>query len=355
MSLLEDPSGDNYKFFRDETYDASKESVLRRYRYYNNPENNSNLDRLSDQTPKSGTTRPNDEDINGDNTLNLSEEYFQYRIDLSAEDLKVGKGYVADALTVWAQREDEGAKPDSITYYQLKIPVREYTQRFGGIQNFKSIRFMRMFMTGFEDSVVVRFVTMQMVRADWRRYQKSLKSPPTVGIPPDPDDNTEFIVSTVNIEENSRRKPVIYREPPGIARELDPTQPQAVQQNEQSLSLRVCNLKDGDAKGAFKVSEIDIRNYEYMKMFVHAEGQDIDNGDLWAFIRIGTDLEQNYYQYEIPLSMTQYGAITQDEIWPQANYMDLVLNALYNLWQWSNSGSWSSRFESSKVYDGWGH
>lgn len=327
----QDPSTDNYIFYRDEDYDDRESNIIERYRWYNNLENNSTTDRLADQTPKSSSVRPNDEDINGDNTLNLSEEYFQYRIDLSAEDLKVGKGYVADAVTVWAQRDDEGAKPDSITYYQLKIPVREYQQRFGGIQNFKSIRFMRMFMTGFEDSVVLRVVQLQMVRADWRRYTRSLKSPPTIGVPQDPDDDTEFIVSTVNIEENSRRKPVIYREPPGISRELDPTQPQTVQQNEQSLSLRVCNLKDGDARGAFKVSEIDIRNYENLKMFVHAEGEELENGDLWAFIRIGTDLEQNYYQYEIPLDITPYGAIVQDEIWPNTNYMELELQKLYDL------------------------
>jgi len=350
LMAQDDPSGDNYRFYRDELYDANETPILERYRYYNYPENNSTTDRLTDQTPKSATVRPNDEDINGDNTLNLSEEYFQYRIDLSAEDLQVGKGYVADAVTVFARREDEGAKPDSITYYQLKIPVREYQNRYGGIQNFKSIRFMRMFLTGFEDSVIVRFVTMQMVRADWRRYQKSLKTPPTVGIPPDPNDDTEFIVSTVNIEENSRRIPVRYVEPPGISRELDPTQPQTVQQNEQSLSLRVCNLKDGDARGAFKVSEVDIRNYEYMKMFVHAEGEDMDNGDMWAYIRIGTDLENNYYQYEIPLQLTNYGAITQDEIWPEANYMDLELKALYDLKLERQNVTGSDVAEYSKPY-----
>jgi cell surface protein SprA len=326
-----DPSSDNYSFYRDEKFDADETTILDRYKHYNRPENNSTLDRLSDQTPKSATTRPNDEDINGDNTLNLTEEYYQYRIDLSADALQVGKGYVTDEVTVFAKREDEGAKPDSITYYQLKIPVREYEKRFGGIQNFKSIRFMRMFMTGFEDSVVLRFVQMQMIRADWRRYSKSLKFPPSIGTPPDPDDETEFVVSTVNIEENSRRDPIIYREPPGIARELDPTQPQSVQQNEQSLSLQVCNLKDGDARGAFKVSEIDIRNYEFLKMFVHAEGENIENGDMWAFIRIGTDLEQNYYQFEIPLQITPNRALIQDEIWPLANYIEIELAKLYEL------------------------
>ena len=331
LNAIDDPAGDNFRHHRDPTYDATQTSVLHRYLYYKQPDGNSNLDRLPDGTPQANSTFPDDEDINQDNTLDQIEEYFQYKIDLSQRDLVVGQGYVADSIRVFAKREDEGAKPDSVTYYQLKIPIREYQKRVGGITNFKSIRFMRMFMTGFEDSVIVRLLEMRMIRADWRRYQNSLKFPPTIGLPPDPNDPVEFVVSTVNIEENSSRVPVKYVEPPGITRELDPTQPNQVLQNEQSLSLRVCDLEKGDARGAFRVTEIDIRNYKDFKMFLHAEGDNLQNGDVWAFVRIGTDLENNYYEYQMPLQITPNGAILQDEIWPSTNNMEFALQDFYDL------------------------
>lgn len=331
QNAIKDPSGDNFINHRDEIYDQMETSILHRYLYYKQPDGNSTLERLSDGNQKANSTFPDDEDINSDNTLDQAEEYFQYRIDLSAEELSVGKGYVVDSIRVYADRPDKGAKPDSVTYYQLKIPIREYQKRVGGITNFKSIRFMRMFMTGFEDSIIVRLLEMRMIRADWRRYRNSLKYPPTIGLPPDPTDPVEFVVSTVNIEENSSRVPIKYVEPPGITREVDATQPTQVLQNEQSLSLRVCGLEKGDARGAFRVTEIDIRNYEEFKMFIHAEGDNLQNGDVWAFIRIGTDLENNYYEYKMPLQITANGAVLQDEIWPSTNNMEFALQDFYNL------------------------
>ena len=335
QNAFNDPSGDNFQHHRDPDYDATETSILHRYLYYKQPDGNSNLDRLPDGTPQANTTFPDDEDINQDNTLDQIEEYFQYKIDLSADDLVVGQGYVADSIKVFAAREDEGAKPDSITYYQLKIPIREYQKRVGGISNFKSIRFMRMFMHGFEDSIILRMLEMRLIRADWRRYLNSLKYPPTIGVPPDPTDPTEFVVSTVNIEENSLRVPIKYVEPPGISREVDPTQPTQVLQNEQSLSLRVCGLEKGDARGAFRVTEVDIRNYEEFKMFLHAENgneqSNLQYKDVWAFVRIGTDLENNYYEYQMPLFITPNGAVLQDEIWPTGNNMEFKLQDFYNL------------------------
>jgi cell surface protein SprA len=333
-----DPAGDNYVFYRDPNYDANETPVISRYKYFQNTDGNSTIDRLDDQTPMSATVLPDDEDINGDNTLDRAEEYYQYKIPISQSELRVGRGYVADAITVDSRdfKVDPGAGPDSVTYYQLKIPVAEYEKAVGGINDFKSIRFMRMFLTGFEDSVVMRFINLQLVRAEWRRYLGDLKYPPTIGLPPDPTDPTEFVISTVNIEENSSRDPIPYVEPPGIARELDPTQPNQVLQNEQSISLYTCGLEKGDARGAFRVTEVDIRNYEFLKMFVHAEepegqNQNLQNGDVWAFVRLGTDLENNYYEYQLPLELTQHGARFQEEVWPVANNIELRLQDLYDL------------------------
>jgi hypothetical protein len=200
----------------------------------------------------------------------------------------------------------------------------------GNISDFKSIRFMRMVMRDFNDSAVLRFGYINMVRADWRRYTNSLKTPGVV-VPTDPNDGTKFVVSTVNLEENSKRSPVAYVTPPGIVRVQNMASLGTVLENEQSLSMLTCNLQPGDARGAFKTVQHDIRNYKRIQLFVHAEEvtpNTIQDGEVSAFIRFGTDLTSNYYEYEIPLSMTRGfvngNAPTADKlVWPDANMIDL--------------------------------
>ncbi len=328
---VSDPSSDNYVYPRDETYDQQDALVLPRYKRYNGFDGNSTLDKLADGTPKSGSTIPDDEDINQDYTVNLNEEYYQYRIDISPGELKTGQNYVTDSIYVKAKQEDEGEEPNYITWYQLKIPIRQYEKKVGGIQDFKSIRFMRMFVKGFEDSVVLRFANLQLVRADWRRYLKTLKFPPRVGPPIDPNDDAELVVSTVNIIENSSRSPVKYVVPPGFNREIDPTQIGNVQQNEQSLSIAVCDLEKEDARGAFRTLTYDIRNYKSMKMFIHAESPTAMDGDVVAILRVGTDLENNFYQYEIPLKLTPYGISDGEAIWPSENELIVELEEFYKI------------------------
>ena len=174
---FQDPSADNYTYYRDESYDASQSSVLERYKLWNNPEGNSTLDKLQDGTPKSGDVRPDDEDVNEDHTVNMLEEYYQYKIIIDPANFKVGQNYVTDSIIATPQLVNPGHTPQTVTWYQLKIPVRQFEKKVGGIQDFKSIRFMRVFMKGFEDTAVIRFANFQLVRADWRRYLNTLKFP----------------------------------------------------------------------------------------------------------------------------------------------------------------------------------
>ena len=329
--ILEDPSSDNYIYPRDPIYDGQNALVLERYKRFNGMDGNSTLDKLADGTPKSGNTIPDDEDINQDFTVNLTEEYYQYKIDIDPNSLKIGQNYVTDSIKVEANQIDPGALPNDITWYQLKIPIRQYEKKVGGIQDFKSIRFMRMYLKGFEDSVVLRFANLQLVRADWRRYLNTLKFPPRLGPAQDPNDDTELVVSTVNVNENSKRSPVPYKVPPGFSREIDPTQQGNVQQNEQSLSIAVTNLEKEDARGAYRTLDFDIRNYKTLKMFVHAESELAANGDMIAIMRVGTDLENNFYQYEVPLTLTPEGSADEQAIWPTANEMEIDLDDFYNV------------------------
>lgn len=329
QQVFEDPSADNYVYPRDPLYDGQNALVLERYKRFNGLDGNNTLDKLDDGTPKSGNTIPDDEDINQDFTVNLTEEYYQYRIDIDPSRLKIGENFVTDSIKVEANQIDPGAKPNEITWYQLKIPIRQYEKKIGGIQDFKSIRFMRMYLKGFEDSAVLRFANLQLVRADWRRYLNTLKFPPRVGPAQDPNDDTELVVSTVNVNENSKRSPVPYKVPPGFSREIDPTQQGNVQQNEQSLSIAVCDLDKEDARGAFRMLDFDIRNYKTLKMFVHAESQLAADGDMIAIMRVGTDLENNFYQYEVPLKLTPEGSADEQAIWPDVNEMIIDLESFY--------------------------
>ena len=325
LDALNDPSSDDYQHYLDPAYNDVQKSILGRYEAYNGMEGNSSLATLDGGLPVSATTLPDDEDINRDQTPNFNEEYFQYKIDIGADAFKVGTNFVTDSIRTSPNYIDPSGMPETVTWYQFKVPIRLYDKRVGGIQDFKSIRFMRLFLKGFEDSVVCRFGQMQLVRADWRRYLKNLNFPPGVGPNPDPNDQTEFVISAVNIEKNSRRVPIPYVVPPGIVRENDPTQQNSVQMNEQALSLRTCGLKKGDSRAAYKTLNFDIRNYKKLKMFVHAEGQGLNDGDVRAFIRIGTDLERNYYQLEIPLKITQPGTSDPWAIWPELNELDIDL------------------------------
>jgi cell surface protein SprA len=337
LEAIKDPSSDNYHFHRGSDYDSLGLGILARQKKLNGPDGNSPspnetpAHQPKESYPVGNTQLPNDEDINGDFTLNEIEEYYQYRINLNSKSLVVGENYITDRVKTPITLANK--KVDSITWYQFKIPVRSYERRIGAIPDFKSIRFMRLVMAGFSDSVIVRFGAMNLVRADWRKYLFSLENPGDI-TPLDPDDNTSFIVSTVNIEKNRFRKPVNYVLPPGIFRTIDPTTPNPIQNNEQSLSVAACNLKDGDARAVFKNTRFDIRNYKNLKLFVHAEAlkdQHLNDGDLHAFVRIGTDFTNNYYEYEIPLKVTPEGSTDELVIWPESNQIKIVLEDFVRL------------------------
>lgn len=78
QNAVNDPSSDNYHYFRGSDYDADEVSILERYKQYNGPEGNSPTSELSPEGyPTSATTLPDVEDINHDNTLSESEAYYQ--------------------------------------------------------------------------------------------------------------------------------------------------------------------------------------------------------------------------------------------------------------------------------------
>jgi len=319
-----DPSGDNFHNYLGADYDSDKKSVTERYKDYTGLEGNSPVNNPTDGS-KLG---PDVEDINNDNTLNESERYFQYQVELKPNNMVVGTNFITDSYTSHIQFKNK--TEGDVTWYQFKIPINNPSKVVGNISDFKSIRFMRMFMKGFKEPVICRFATLEMVRSEWRKYNGDLISA-GIYIPND-SCNTNFEISTVNIEENGKREPVPYVLPKDIEREVDYTSPNQMQLNEQSLVLKVSDLTDGDSKAIYKTTDFDFRRYKKLKMYVHAEAMnndiDLNSGDLKLFVRLGTDFKENYYEYEIPLTKTDWGTTNAENIWPLSNNLELDLSKL---------------------------
>ncbi|MEX1189657.1 MAG: cell surface protein SprA, partial [Bacteroidia bacterium] len=322
-----DPSNDDYRFFRSSEWDSQQADILTRYTLYNGLENNSRLgDDPIESYPTAMTPLPNIEDINRDNTLSTAESYFQYKLSLRPQDMVVGQNYIIDKVP--GKGDLQNGSSINSDWYQFRVPIREFTNKVGAISDFRSIRFIRMFFHNWDQEVVVRLARLELVRAEWRRFQYSLKEP---GLYLGSDLNTQFQVSTVNIEENGDKTPVNYVLPPNIRREVDVTTTNLQQLNEQSLQMRICNLEDGDSRAVFKNTNLDLRAYKRIKMEVHAESM---NGNQWednaitAFIRLGTDFTENYYEYEIPLKRCADGTTNPEEVWN--NLFDLNLETLVN-------------------------
>ena len=329
--MISDPSNDDYNFYRDDNYDADELNILQRYKKYNGMEGNSPTTEMSDTAnaegyPTQGTNMPDLEDINQDNNLSESEAYFQYHVSMRPNDLQVGKNFVTNV-----QLYQNGTKTER--WYQFKIPIREFEKKVNGIQDFRSIRFMRMFMKDFDEEVLLRFARLELIRGEWRRYMEDLTQPGE-SVQTDPN-LTSFNIAAVNVEENDQRSPIKYEIPPGIVREVDPSQTYQRQLNEQSLVLDVCNLQDGDARAAYRNVQFDVRTYKKLKMFVHAEEVlttlPFNNEDLTLFVRLGTDFSDNYYEYEMPLNKTEWGATLAEDIWPEANNVEIIFDNLLNL------------------------
>lgn len=325
-----DPAADDYRYFRAQEYEQNGALILERYKKFNNPHGNSPVSDGNSSFSFAGTNIPESEDINRDNTLSESEDYYQYRLEMRP-NMEVGSNYIIN------KQETEVKLPNGNTaketWYQFKIPIREYSDRVGNISDFRSIRFMRMFLTGFEDSVVLRFARLELGRNNWRRYLFSLKDPGE-NIPS--TDNTEFSVLSVSLEENSKREPIAYVIPPGVNRQqASVSTGQNIQLNEQALSLQVCGLENKDARAVFKEINVDMRQFEKLRMFIHAESQvgqqQIQDNDLRAIIRIGSDFISNYYEYQVPLKVSPAGDNNANSVWPEANRIDLPLDELVSV------------------------
>ena len=324
-----DPANDDYHYFRGSDFDEKKTSILERYKRINMPQGNSpDNDQQTEGYDTSYKSYPDVEDINQDYTLNEYERYYQYKVSIRPEDMVVGQNFITDIRE--ASVPLRNGTRETVKWYQFRVPLNQYSGKEGSISDFTSIRFMRMFLTNFQQPIVLRFGSLDLMRGEWRIYNHALSTGSNSGT---------LEVSAVNIEENNNKQPVNYVLPPGISRVTDPSQPQLTEANEQSLSMVVKNLSPGESKAVYRNTVLDLRQYKHLQMFVHAnhlvndEPGNLQDDQLAVFIRMGSDYKNNYYEYVIPLKLTpdrsDYNKYNVDDcraVWPAANMFDIDLS-----------------------------
>lgn len=337
--LESDPASDNYHYYRGTDYDQMRLGILDRYKNVNLPQGNSpDADNSPESYETSWKTTPDVEDLNADYTLNETERYAEYVIDIKPSTLMMGASkYVTDVRN--ATERLRNGQTETIRWYLMRVPIRDEDRKnFNGFTDFSSVRFMRMYLSGFSHSVILRMGTLDLVHGDWRQYSGQLYPETPTG------QSGDMTVYSVNIDENGDKTPVNYVLPPGISRVTDPSQSQLVENNEQSLSLIITNLDAGDAKAIYKNCKYDMRKYRHLQMFCHANALENDetalmSGEMTVFMRLGTDYQSNYYEYEVPLVLTpswvprgvkydNYNVADRTKVWPEANMFDFDLMRL---------------------------
>lgn len=338
-----DPANDNYLFFLDDRFRGASigNTVQDRYRYFRNPQGNNS----TDNPLHASSLIPDTEDINGDFNLDQTENYNQYTLKIDRQSLEdPNNKYIV------ARKEVDGEFPDKskhkVKWYQVRIPVDNYDLDIDGdgveeLNNEASIsqaesvltaaRFMRMVMRGFEQETTLRFGTFDLVRSEWRRYTKNVYPFMAAGNQEgaEEDKNIDDLeVGEVSIERNGTDRPR-YMMPPGVYREQTQGTTGYQSQNEASMTLKAKFKPGSTSKAIFKNTNLDLRRYKKMQMFVSAQNlldrtsNAIDNGTK-LFIRLGSDYTDNYYEYEMPVKYTPQSSTTESTVWPDENFIDLT-------------------------------
>ena len=320
-----DPSADNFFHPLDSRFEGQG-NLLLRYKNFNGYENNS-PEASGQDFSRGATTIPDNEDLNTDQTINDVEGYYQYKVRIDPNQMRVGSNYIVSV-------NESNQSGENVKWYQFRIPVREFTDKVGDIEGFKSIRFMRMFLTNFAEPHVLRLVNFQLVANQWRVYADNLTDR-GLQLPTEPYD-ARFTLGTVNIEENSsvdvtgsQGNLFPYKVPPGLPRDQDITTLNNRVLNEQSLRLCADELRDRDARAVFKNVNLDFINYERLKMFLHAETREPSPRDtVRGFLRLGTDFSENYYEIEVRLKYSTPNDTTTANIWPAENEINVAYKDL---------------------------
>ncbi len=325
IQVKKDPSNDDFISYRSDTFQTGT-TILDRYKRNSLLEGNSQVEE-GNQIPTASTGTPDQEDLNFDRSLNQLESYYSYTVSLDNTGGKLNSEFITESIDI--RNTNTGILEK---WYRFRIPITKHDAKVGNISDFRSIQSMRLLLTNFTEQTTLRFIKLQLGRNNWRRQEKRC----------DIDGfNNELILDKVDIEENSGRKPYGYQTPPGVQRQqiFGAGTTANLLANEAANLMRKTNFLPNCTQSISKITELDIRRYDRFKMFVHAEDGfegNIDSGDLRVFIRLGRDFENNYYEYEIPISMVNKNVDTAgrtdgQKVWLRENEFDFPLELFIDL------------------------
>lgn len=320
-AILEDPSNDDYVYYGEpEVANLPLQERFHRMRGYqdgNTPPNTGEK--------RAVTNRPDTEGLITPSIVEQNNAYYQYEVEWNPADmdnLEIGAPgtYIVDKID-GPNQEDR--------WYQVQIPLEDWVRRVGNIENFQNISYIRIWLSGYEEPFTLRFATFELVGSQWRTAEGvEEEQGPTQG---------DYTISSVNIEENSQRRPFPYRQPEGAIRAMDRSRQRQTISNEQSIVMDVQNLAGGELKMMKRIypGGLNMINYSHLRMFVHGEGYD-GRGEAELVMRFGNGLTNNYYEYRQPISPSDPGFAFSGEPLSELSEMERRVEA-EQIWLYNNN------------------
>lgn len=348
-AIESDPSNDDYIYYGEpQINDLKLHERFHRVRGY-----------YDGDTPVAGgdkravTLKPEKEGLITPSNVEIQNAYYQYEIKYNPADFENGLNIGSDSTFI-VDKVDGGSQDKS--WRLIRIPLNEFARKVGNINGFQNISYIRFWMSGYKEPFTLRFATFEFVGSQWREAENITESR---------NSPADFKVSTVNIEENSAKEPIPYRQPEGAIRAVNRGAQSQTLANEQSLVLQTEGLGSQEINFVKRVypGGLNLLNYSNIRMFVHGEGYE-NREDAELVIRMGTDLDNDFYEYRQPVTPSDpnfsFGSYDPqnpgrlnaeaEEVWKyDENSMNIVISAFNVLKQEriNNNGDPTEIYEGS--------
>ena len=158
-SIFKDPANDNYHSFLGTDYTEMNYKVRERYKNYNGGEQNSFPG--SDNNTTIYQHSPNSEDINSNGKLDTVNNYYEYKINIKKESFVLNSNFIESIFYSMRQRRPNGSLADT-RFYHFRIPITEYSAKYGTPNLSLNPKFIRLYMTGFSTPVNLRFINLTL-------------------------------------------------------------------------------------------------------------------------------------------------------------------------------------------------
>jgi len=228
-----------------------------------------------------GGRLPDTEDFNGNGSIDLQNNYFEYTFSLEKDH--------PDTTLI------AGGQDNRYGWRMYRIPLNEFSERINE-PDMSRIEYARIWIDSCSTETYLRIAEINIVGNDWKEEGIS----PDDFSPPNPNNDSTVVAAVINTHENDD-----YIPPPGVSGVRDRIT--RVEAKEQSLVIRINNLEPG-TNGILRKTFFQAENYIHyhtMKMFVHggdAFGTNFskDKTSIEIFLRFGSN-DNNYYEFREPV------------------------------------------------------